>query len=74
MVFLILFIIPLLVAGGTFLLAKHRVTWQEFVGQFAASAVVAGISIAIIYHQNVSDTETLNGSVTGKKSVRVWVE
>lgn len=71
MAFLLLFIIPFVVAFATFLLGKHRVTLGEFGAHAFASIVVAGVSCAIIYHSNVADTETWNGSVTGKASVRV---
>lgn len=65
MVFLVLFIIPLVLAGlGAWLL--KGITWKEFLLQVALQAVIAGTSSAIVYHSNTSDTEVLNGVVTRK--------
>lgn len=74
MVFLALFAIPLLIAGVTFLVGKHKVTWQEFVLQLAAQAIVAGISVGVIYHNNTSDTEVWNGIVKHKAKEKVSCE
>lgn len=72
MVFLVLFVVPALVALGFFLFTKSSITLKEFlVVQVPGQAVVAVISALVIYHSNTSDTEAWNGRVTAKKSERV---
>lgn len=71
MVFLALLIIPALVALSFFLFSKHQVTWKEFLIHLGCQCVVAGISIAVIYWQDTSDTEVWNGRVEYKKQQRV---
>lgn len=71
MVFLVLILIPVIIAILTFVFGKHKVTWFEFLGQLAIQAGIAGISVAIVYHSNTSDVEIWNGRVTAKKSEKV---
>jgi len=71
---LLLFIVPIVVAGGFFIFGKKEVVWQEFLGHLAICAVVAGASCGIMYCSSTTDTETWNGSVTGKKQVKVSCE
>lgn len=71
MIFLLLLLVPLLVAVGTFVFGKRRVIWQEFAAHVCVSLAVAGLSCWIIYAANTADTEALNGSVTGKNSEKV---
>lgn len=71
MAFTILLIIPVLIALGFLLFGNKKVTLKEFFVQLAAQVVVAGISAAIIYYANTSDTEIINGTVTNKQKVRV---
>lgn len=70
MVFLSLFavaLVPAIVGWVWF----GGITWKEFALHLAAIAMVAGISAAIIYHRDTSDTEILNGVVTSKESRHV---
>lgn len=71
MIFLVLIIIPAIIAIVAFVTTKHEITWYEFAGQLLASALIAGGSCIIIYYANVADTEMLNGHVTSKASQRV---
>lgn len=71
MIFLGLLLIPTLIALGMLIFARKRITILEFGIQMAVQVAVAGISIAIIYHANVSDQEILNGAVTSKTRDRV---
>jgi hypothetical protein len=64
--FFILFFIPVIIALGTFVVLHQRITLTELAIQLAVVAVIVGISISFIYHQNVDDTQVLNGKVTGK--------
>lgn len=68
MVFFTLFVIPLLVAIFGFVVLKG-VTWKELGIQTLAQIAVAAASSSLIYCSNTSDTELLNGIVTGKKQV-----
>lgn len=70
MVFFLLFIIPLLVALGSFVFLKG-ITWKELLLQVFAQVVIAGISMAIIYTSNTLDHEVWNGYVVNKQQVRV---
>jgi len=74
MIFLALFIIPALVAVGFFFLSKHQVTWKEFLIHLGCQCIVAGVSIAIIYYQDVTDVEIWNGRVATKYKDRVSCE
>jgi len=65
MVFLVLLVIPLVLA----LLFKHlsqSITWKEFGLQVAIQAFVAVSSAALVYYQDTSDDEVLNGRITSK--------
>lgn len=68
---LTLLLIPIILATITFIFGKHKVTIKEFLIQLAASAVVAGISMTIMYHQNTHDVEVWNGQITKKARVEV---
>src|SRR5690348_3424388 len=73
MVFLALFIIPIIViAFGAFLTKK--IDWQEFLMMLAAQAIVAGLSCLAISYQNTTDYQVINGEVTGKEQNRVSCE
>jgi hypothetical protein len=66
MVFGLLFIIPLLVILGFFILTKGTITFKEVLVQIGVQAIVAGISVAILYYSDTHDTEIWNGRVTAK--------
>lgn len=71
MIFLSLLIIPILIALGVFIFGNGKITTKEFGFHILAQLIISIISAAIVYHQNVGDTETLNGAVTNKKRVQV---
>lgn len=71
MIFLSLLLIPLLVAVAAYFFGRGRVTLVELVAHIAAQCAVAGISVWLIYWQNVADHETWNGRVAAKK--KEWV-
>jgi hypothetical protein len=66
MTFLLLLILPLLVAVGAFIFLKG-ITWKEFALHLGAQLIIAGISAWVIYHQNTGDTEIWGGAVTYKQ-------
>lgn len=70
MPFLILFIIPALIGMIAFRVLPG-ISWKEFLLQMVAQAVVAGLSVSIIYNANTLDTEILNGVVSSKQRVEV---
>lgn len=74
MIFLSLLSIPALIALGFFLITKKTITWQEFLAHLGVAAVVAGISVIIMYWANTSDVEIWNGHVTKKQKERVSCE
>jgi hypothetical protein len=74
MAFLFLLTIPLLIAIGFFIFSDNQVTLKEFLLHVLIQCVIAGTSMAIIYHANVSDTEILNGTITGKARTKVSCE
>lgn len=67
MAFLILFIIPALIALGFLIFGNRRVILWEFLAHMGAQALVAGASIGIMYFANTHDTEVWNGRVTNKQ-------
>lgn len=67
MAFLLILAAPVLVAIGTYIFGKHRVTWHELLAHVAVCALVAGVSVAVVYHRNTTDVETWNGYVQGKQ-------
>jgi len=73
MVFLTLLAIPLIFSALAFFVTKG-ITWKEFLLQVGVQLLVAAAAVGIIHYQNFSDTELLNGVVTGKKQVYVSCE
>lgn len=71
MVFLLLLLIPLLIAGGFFVFTKKMITWQEFLVHMGIAIVVAGISTAIMYFSNTHDVEVWGGKVSKKERQKV---
>ena len=66
MIFLLLLIIPMLIASGFFIFGDKKVVWQEFLIHILAQLFVAGVCIGIIYTANTFDTEIWNGKVLSK--------
>lgn len=61
------FILPLpLVAVAALFIISKRVCWKEALCLTLGVVVLCALSIALSFHGAVSDTETWNGSVTGK--------
>lgn len=71
MVFLVLLLLPALVALGFLAFGGTRVTFKEFLVQLAAMLVYTGICCGVIYWRNTTDYESINGQVTSKKMERV---
>ncbi len=70
MIFLVLFLVPALVAIGYRLIGGRYITWKEFAAHLAVQAFVAAVVALAISCQSTGDTETLNGRVTNKYSAR----
>lgn len=64
--FLLLLLIPIGIAGGSFLLLSDTVTWKEFLLQLVLGALVCGGSWQLAKWGALRDTEHLNGRITQK--------
>lgn len=73
MVFIVLMLIPLLVAIAGFVFLK-TITWKEFGLQVGAQLIVAVVSALVISCESTSDHEVWNGRVTNKVRERVSCE
>lgn len=71
MAFAVLFFIPALIAILFFTFTKSTITLKEFLLQMAIQAVIAGVSVGVIYNRNTWDTEVLNGQVSSKSRDKV---
>jgi hypothetical protein len=71
MVFLVLLIVPLLVAAGGYVFSKGLVTKKELALQVGVQLVVAGIAAYLVHLSSVHDVEVWNGVVTQKRSEHV---
>src|SRR6185369_625968 len=69
--FLLLMVLPTLIAIGAMVYFKGKVTYLEFFGQIAAVALVVGLGFGASYWSGTSDTEVWNGQVTSKTQDRV---
>jgi hypothetical protein len=74
MIWFLLLVIPLAIAGGTYYLGGREVTRAEFAGQLLVSAACAALSMSLIQCGNTQDVEQLNGRVRSKERVRVSCE
>jgi hypothetical protein len=72
--FLLLMLIPTLIAVGALFYFKGRVTLPEFFGQLAVTALVILAGFGIAYWGSTTDTEVWNGQVTNKESHHVSCE
>lgn len=70
MTFLIILIVPLLVAILAWILLDG-ISWKEFVVHVASQLIVAGVSMAIIYNMDTRDTEIWNGWVVSREQKQV---
>lgn len=68
MVFLVLLLLPLLIAAAGYFLSKGSVTRKELAVQVGVQAVVAIVSAVIVHYASVGDTEFWNGVVSRKAS------
>ena len=68
--FLIILVVPLLIAIGSFVFLDG-ISWKEFLVQVGAQVLIAAMSVGITSCANTHDTEILNGRVTGKTRDRV---
>lgn len=71
MILLTMLIIPTLVALGFFLVGGKKVTLIEFGGQMLVQVLAMSLVAWGISSMNTSDTEVINGRVTGKERQRV---
>ena len=69
--FLILMVLPIVVAIGSILYFKEKVTLPEFGAQLGIPAVCMLLGLAIAYAQSTTDIEVWNGRITQKTSERV---
>lgn len=74
MAFAVLFFIPAILAILFFTFGKKSITLKEFLLQMAIQAVIAGISVYVIYNRNTWDSEILNGQVVSKTRDEVSCE
>ncbi len=65
--FLLLMIVPFLIAVGTLLAFKGKVTYWEFFAQIGVIALVVAASLGIAYESRTTDTEVWNGQVVKKE-------
>jgi hypothetical protein len=70
MEFLLVLIIPLMIAIVCFILFKE-ISWKEFLIHIAVQVFITTIFIFIIFYQNVYYTEVWNGEVVSKERVEV---
>lgn len=73
MVFLTIFFIPLILSIISWLTFK-RISVKEFLLGIGIQAIIAGISILIIYHDSTSDIEIWNGWIASKQKEIVSCE
>lgn len=71
MIFLTLFIVPLLIAVFSFIQGGHRVTWKEFGLHVGIQSLVTAVTVFSLYHVNTRDLEILNGKISKKEKERV---
>lgn len=69
--FLILFIVPLLLAVILHFLLHKRVSWLDVGIQAAIVAGFIGIALTVCYQSSITDTEVWNGKVSSKSSYHV---
>lgn len=72
--FLLLMIVPALIALLTLLLFMKRILWWEVALQISVVALVVGIGLAIAYEGRTSDIEVWNSQVTNRESHHVSCE
>jgi hypothetical protein len=69
--FLLLLIVPLLLSITALIIFKGRITIVEFLCQVGILMVFVGACLGIAYWSKTSDTELLNGQITGLGRVEV---
>lgn len=72
--FLLLMIVPALIALLTLLLFMKRILWWEVALQIGVVGLVVGGGLLIAYEAPTADTEVWNGQVTGRKRLEVSCE
>lgn len=65
--FLLLMVLPTLMAIGAMLYFKGKVTYLEFFGQIGAVALVVALGFGVSYWSGTADTEVWNGQITAKQ-------
>lgn len=69
--FLLLMVLPILIATICIFVFKGKVTLPEFGAQIAVPAVLMVIGLAVAYYQSTTDIEVWNGRITAKTRDRV---
>lgn len=69
--FILLMIVPLIIALAVLLIFKKAVTVGEFLAQLGITAAFIGICLTVAYHSRTSDVEIWNGQVTQRESHHV---
>ena len=65
--FLLLMLVPLIIALVTLFAFKGKVVFWEFAAQVGVIALFIAVSLGIAYESRTTDTEVWNGQVTAKK-------
>ena len=69
--FILLMIVPLIIAVAVLLVFKKAVTLWEFLAQLGITAAFIGICLGVAYHSRTTDVEIWNGQVTQRESHHV---
>jgi hypothetical protein len=69
--FILLMIVPFIIAVAVLLIFKKAVTVWEFLGQLGMTAAFIGICLAIAYNARTTDVEVWNGQVTQRETHHV---
>jgi len=72
--FLLLMILPVLIALITLLVFKGKILLWEFGAQIGVVALFVGVALACVYEGRTWDTEVWNGQVTSRESHHVSCE
>ena len=69
--FILLMIVPLIIAVAVLLIFKKAVTLWEFFAQLGITAAFIGICLAVAYNSRTTDVEVWNGQVTQRETHHV---
>lgn len=69
--FMLLLLVPMMIATSAMFYFKGKVTIREFCAQIGIVAVLIGLCLLIAYNDKTTDVEVWNGQVTNKQRERV---